>query len=99
MMMGRPVIVPVFSSRGKELAWWPDLGGGVYARNAEEFRQHLVNLLSVPQNRLRQLESQRGFLKRSFANPGHAGEAIVDLLSDAALLENAQGVLSGGAAV
>jgi hypothetical protein len=99
MMMGRPVIVPVFSSRGKELAWWPDLGGGVYAQNAEEFRQHLVKLLSFPQTRLRQLESQRSFLKRSFANPGCASAAIVDIVSDAGLLENAQAVLSGGAAV
>lgn len=99
MMMGRPVVVPVLSSRGKELAWWPDLGGGVYAHNAAEFRQHLVNLLSVPQSRLRQLESQRSFLKRSFANPGRASEAIVDLITNASLLENAQAVLSGGTAV
>jgi hypothetical protein len=99
MMMERPVIVPVFSPRGRELAWWPDLGGGVYAQNADEFHHHLVNLLTVPQNRLRQIESQRSFLKRSFANPGCAAEVIVDLITNTSLLENSQEVLSGGAAV
>ena len=95
MMMERPVIVPVFSARGRELAWWPDLGGGAYVSSAAEFRQRLMDLLSDPQVRNRQLDSQRSFLRKSFANPGRAGEAIVDLITSPSVLESAQGVLSG----
>lgn len=97
MIYGSPLIILNVSLRVKQLAWWPELGGGVYADNAREFRQRLDDLLTIPQCRARQLESQEIFLERSFANRGHASEAIIDLLTQPAILgRQRRTVLTGG---
>jgi len=80
MVMGRPLIVAPASARVQELAWWPMAGGGTYATSAQEFEDQLTKLISDQNYRRRQLEGQRGFLAKSFANQGHASERIVDLL-------------------
>jgi hypothetical protein len=80
MVMDRPLIVAPYSPRIQELAWWPAMGGGKYARSAEEFQEQLRKLISDPSYRARQLAEQREFLSKSFANQGHAAERIVDLL-------------------
>jgi hypothetical protein len=80
MVMDRPLIVAPASARVQELAWWPMAGGGTYATSAQEFEDQLTKLISDQNYRRRQLEGQRGFLAKSFANQGHASERIVDLL-------------------
>jgi hypothetical protein len=81
MVMGRPLIVAPASARVRELAWWPMAGGGTYAASAQEFEQQLTKLVLDQNYWRRQLEGQRGFLAKSFANQGHASERIVDLLA------------------
>lgn len=80
MIMDRPLIVAPATPRVRELAWWPGLGGGSYAASAQEFQIQLTNLLSDPDHRARQLDQQRQFLSKCFANQGRAAEHIVDLL-------------------
>jgi hypothetical protein len=80
MVMDRPLIVAPASARVQELAWWPMAGGGTYAASAQEFENQLTKLISDQSYRRRQLEQQRAFLVKSFANQGHAFERIVDLL-------------------
>jgi hypothetical protein len=80
MVMDRPLIVAPATARVQELAWWPMAGGGRYAASAQEFEEQLNKLISDQNYRRRQLEEQRGFLTRSFANQGHAAEHMVDLL-------------------
>jgi hypothetical protein len=80
MIMDRPLIVAPATPRVRELAWWPGLGGGTYAASAQEFQIQLTNLLSDPDHRARQLDQQRQFLSKCFANQGRAAERIVDLL-------------------
>lgn len=80
MIMGRPLIVAPATPRVQELAWWPTMGGGTYAASAQEFQIQLTKLTSDRDHRARQMEKQREFLSKSFANQGHAAERIVDLL-------------------
>ena len=80
MVMDRPLIVAPATDRIKELAWWPAMGGGTYTDTAEEFQMQWKKLTTDPGYRTRQLDEQRKFLSRSFANQGHAAERIVDLL-------------------
>jgi hypothetical protein len=91
MIRGCPVIVTALSARSKELAWWPDVGGGVFAHTPDEFRQHLMDLVAIPERRSSQLERQRDFVRRSFANPGRASQAIVNFMTS--LQEEPRGVL------
>ena len=80
MVMNRPLIVAPASLRIQELAWWPAMGGGRYASSPQEFQAQLTKLISDQNYRTRQLNEQREFLSKSFANQGHAAERIVDLL-------------------
>jgi hypothetical protein len=79
-IMGRPLIVAPATPRVQELASWPAAGGGTYACSAEDFQVQLTKLVSDRDHRAKQLNRQRAFLAKSFANPGHAAERIVDLL-------------------
>lgn len=84
MVMNKPVIIAPATSRVRELAWWPSLGGGTYAVTVQDFRAQIDRLVNDPDYRLRQIEVQRQFLAKSFANQGHAAEQIVDMLEEAA---------------
>jgi len=80
MIMNRPLIVAPATPRVQEVAWWPTMGGGTYAVSAQEFQIQLTKLILDQDHRARQLDKQREFLSKSFANQGHAAERIVDLL-------------------
>ena len=80
MIMDRPLIVAPAIPRVREFSWWPAKGGGTYGDSAEDFQSQLTSLISDRGYLTRQLEQQRGFLAKSFANPGHAAEKVVDLL-------------------
>jgi len=80
MIMDRPLIVAPATPRVQKFAWWPAMGGGTYAASAQEFQTQLTKLISDPDHRAQQLDQQRQFLSKSFANQGHAAEHIVDLL-------------------
>lgn len=56
------------------------MGGGTYAASAQEFQAQLIKLTSDRDHWTQQLDQQRQFLSKSFANQGHAAEHIVDLL-------------------
>ena len=80
MIMGRPLIIGPALPRVQELAWWPAAGGGVYAESAEDFETQLTNLVSDRPRWTKHLEQQHSFLKKSFANQGHAAQCVVDVL-------------------
>ena len=80
MIMDRPLIVAPAVPRVREIAWWPTMGGGTYACSAEEFQIQLTKLVSDRDYRAQQLDEQRKFLAKSFANRGYATERTVDLL-------------------
>jgi hypothetical protein len=80
MIMNRPLIVAPATARVQEVAWWPTMGGGTYAASAQEFQIQMTKLTSDRDHRARQMDKQREFLSKSFANQGHAAERIVDLL-------------------
>lgn len=80
MIIGRPLIVAPAIPRVRELAWWPGSGGGVYAESAEDFDTQLTSLVSDRSQWVSRLEQQQSFLRKSFANQGHAAECVVDLL-------------------
>lgn len=80
MVMHRPLIVAPATLRVQKLAWWPTMGGGTYAASAQEFQAQLIKLTSDRDHWTQQLDQQRQFLSKSFANQGHAAEHIVDLL-------------------
>jgi hypothetical protein len=99
MIMDRPLIVAPAIPRVQELAWWPTMGGGTYASSAQEFQLQLTRLFLDQNHRARQLDKQRAFLSKSFANQGHAAERIVDLLeqySDQLPASKTQSRLSAG---
>lgn len=80
MVMDRPLVVAPATRRVRELAWWPTMGGGIYAASAQEFQIELTKLTSDRGHRTWRLDQQRQFLSKSFANQGYAAERIVDLL-------------------
>jgi hypothetical protein len=80
MVLGRPLIVAPAIPSVQHLAPWPSLGGGTYADTLGGFSIQLNRLVSDGDYRAQQLEKQRSFLQRSFANQGHAAECVVDLL-------------------
>lgn len=80
MIMGRPVIVPIVSPRMTEPNLLPQIHGALFVHTPEDFRRELEALVSSPDCRARQLESQRDVLNRCFSNQGRASKAIVDLL-------------------
>lgn len=80
MILQRPLIVLSVSDKVREVAWWPALGGGVYAATADALKNQLLELTSNSQYRSTLLERQRHFLTGNFENRGHAAEAVVDLL-------------------
>jgi hypothetical protein len=80
MIMDRPLIVAPSTPRVRELAPWPETGGGTYATSAEDFRIQFSNLVSDRNAWAQQIATQRKFLAGHFANRGHAAERIVDLL-------------------
>lgn len=80
MILQKPLIVLDMSPKVRESAWWPSLGGGVYAHTAHALIECLEHL-TIREDQLRvQLDRQKDFLSTCFANQGHAAEAIVDLL-------------------
>jgi hypothetical protein len=98
MIMDRPLIVAPATPRVQKLAWWPAIGGGTYAPSAREFQIQLTKLTSDRDHRARQMDEQREFLSKSFANQGHAAERIVDLLernSDQRLASRTQSDTAG----
>jgi hypothetical protein len=80
MIIGRPLIVAPAIPRVRELAWWPATGGGAYADSAADFEIQLTTLVSDRPRWAKHLEQQHSFLRKSFANQGHAAECVVDLL-------------------
>ena len=66
-------------------------------RTASEFSEQLNRLTSDPMSRIQHLEMQSNFIKRSFANPGHASAAIVDLL--ASVGDTSLAMLAGSRAI
>ena len=99
MIMDRPLIVAPATPRVQEVAWWPTMGGGTYAVSAQEFQIQLTKLILDQDHRARQMDKQREFLSKSFANQGHAAERIVDLLerySDRLPASRTQSRLSAG---
>jgi hypothetical protein len=89
MIMDRALIVAPATPRVREIAWWPSMGGGAYATTAQDFAIQMTKLTSDSNYRRRQLDMQREFLSRNFANPGHAAERIVDLLESYFAEQNA----------
>ena len=79
-MLQKPVIILDLLKVGGPPVKWPLQGGGVYARNAEEFRS-ILNRLTFDGEFLNTiLVKQRQFLDLRFANRGKAAAAIVDHL-------------------
>lgn len=80
MVAGLPVVVPVVSPRMEEPAHLPQVYGARKAYSPEEFVQALRSLVRDPAERARAVEQQDRALRRSFANQGHATEAILGIL-------------------
>ena len=80
MIMDRPLIVAPLTPRVRELAPWPETGGGTYSSSAADFCAQLTKLISDQVYRTTQMDQQRQFLAKNFANCGHSAERIVDLL-------------------
>jgi hypothetical protein len=80
MIAGHPLIIPLISPRMTEPGLLPQIKGGKFVHSPIEFKKELELLLASSEYRGRQLERQREALSDSFANQGHAAEAIVELI-------------------
>jgi hypothetical protein len=82
MMLQKPLIVLNLASLSGPPVAWPIHGGGLYAKNADEFVKNLARLTSDGNFRCSLLASQSAFLDKTFANRGRAAAAIVDYLEE-----------------
>jgi hypothetical protein len=82
MMLQKPLIVLNLASLSGPPVAWPIHGGGLYAKNADEFGKNLARLISDETFRCSLLASQSAFLDKTFANRGRAAATIVDYLEE-----------------
>lgn len=82
MMMRKPVIVLDLAKQGSAPVTWPLQGGGIYAKEAEQFRSNLNRLISDAAFLGSVLSQQHQFLEFQFANRGQAATAVVDFLEN-----------------
>ena len=80
MMLQKPLIVLDLSSLSGPPVAWPTQGGGIYVKNAVEFKNSLERLANDREYSGSLLASQAEFLNNTFANKGKAACAIVDFL-------------------
>jgi hypothetical protein len=78
MILRRPVLVADVGEKVREFAWWPQFGGGLYVKSPGELLEAIDGLARDDLGRIAQLDLQRRFLERSFANRGRAAMAAVD---------------------
>ena len=82
MMMRRPLVVFDVAPMIYEYAWWPKHGGGMYAPTAEAMLAFVKRASSDGRFIADLVTQQDRFLADSFANPGHAADAILDIIQD-----------------
>ena len=80
MMLQKPVIVLDLIKQAAPPVTWPLQGGGVFAKDAEEFRMEVNRLVSDDKFLDSVLTNQRQFLDLKFAHRGKAAAAVVDYL-------------------
>ena len=90
MMLQKPLIVLDLSSLSGPPVTWPAQGGGIYAKNAFEFKSRLERLANDKEYACSILASQAEFLDKTFANKGKAAGAVVDFLEEQTLTHSAK---------
>lgn len=85
MMLKKPLIVLALSTLTGPRVLWPEEGGGIYARNPDEFRNCFSRLTNENNFADTLLASQEKFLDKNFANRGKAASAIVDFIEKESL--------------
>jgi hypothetical protein len=81
LIMGKPLLVLDIHENVRELAWWPEYGGGEYVRDAQSIRKIIIRANAEPGYLNILAGRSADFINDSFANQGNAVNAILDALA------------------